>query len=80
MPKEFDYSKLRGRIKEKYDTISNFAKELGIGRGSFSNKINNYTEFTAEEIYISCKLLEIPIEELHKYFFKEKVQKTEQTA
>ena len=42
----FDYSKLRGRIKEKYDTQDAFADAIGIGRVSLSKRLNNQLELT----------------------------------
>lgn len=75
----FDYSLLRGRIRELYKSESNFAREMAkssvkISTGAFSNKINGRTCFTALEIYVMCQLLHIPIEEMHKYFFIKKYE------
>ena len=76
----FDYSKLRGKIKELYGTQDNFAKALGIGRVSLSQRLNNTLEFTQKEINVSCDLLKINKEDVSKYFFTEKVQKYEQVS
>ena len=75
---EFDYRKLRGKIKEVFDTQDNFAEALGIGRVSLSQRLNNMLDFSQNEIYKACKLLSIPIATCHEYFFTLKVQKTEQ--
>lgn len=69
----FDYSKLRGKIKEIYNTQDNFSKKLGIGRVSLSQRLNNILEFSQDEIYRTCELLELRKEEIPEYFFKEKV-------
>lgn len=37
----YDYRKLRGRIKEKFGTQSEFSKKLGLSEVSVSNKLNN---------------------------------------
>jgi transcriptional regulator with XRE-family HTH domain len=74
----FDYSKLRGKIKEVFGTQDKFAERLGIGRVSLSQRLNNLLEFTQKEILQACELLHIPIEQMPEYFFKEKVQKSEQ--
>ena len=37
----FDFSKLSGKIVEKYGTQYNFAKAMGISEHSLSNKLNN---------------------------------------
>ena len=76
--KQFDYSFLRGRIRELYQTEKNFTKALnervGMSTGAFSNKINSKTDFTDKEIYVICELLNIPLEEIKQYFFKEKYE------
>lgn len=73
----FDYSKLRGKIKEVFGTQDNFAKALGIGRVSLSQRLNNYLDFSQEEIDKAYKLLNLSKEEIPKYFFTTKVQKKE---
>lgn len=73
----FDYSKLRGKIKEVFGTQDNFAKALGIGRVSLSQRLNNYLDFSQEEIDKAYKLLNLSKEEIPKYFFTTKVQKQE---
>ena len=45
----WDYSKLKGRIKEKCGTQDEFAARLGIGRVSLSKRLNNQIEFTQEK-------------------------------
>lgn len=74
----FDYSKLRGKIKEVYGTQDNFATKLGIGRVSLSKRLNNVLDFSQEEINRSCDILGINKEEIPVYFFTLKVQKHEQ--
>ncbi|MVX63124.1 DUF739 family protein [Clostridium chromiireducens] len=74
----FNYSKLRGKIKEVYGTQDNFAKALGIGRVSLSQRLNNILDFSQVEIYNSCDMLGIEREEIPLYFFTLKVQKSEQ--
>ena len=75
---KFDYRKLRGKIREVYETQDRFAEELGIGRVSLSQRLNNLLEFSQKEILKSCNLLGIPIEEAYQYFFTIEVQKGEQ--
>ena len=65
----FDYSKLRGKIKEKFNTQENFAKTLGISSVSLSAKLNNRVEFTQLEIGKICEALEIPKENISSFFF-----------
>lgn len=65
----FDYSKLKGRICEKYGTILEFTQQTGINRSSFSGKLNNKVEFSQKEILKISKALEIPDHEIPIYFF-----------
>ncbi len=74
----FDYRRLRGKIKEVFGTQDNFAKALGIGRVSLSQRLNNLLDFSQEEIHKSCDILGIKQEELPLYFFTLQVQITEQ--
>lgn len=69
-----DYSRLKGRIKEKFRTQAIFAKELGISSVSLSAKLNNAVSFSQNEINKSCELLDIPPIEISIYFFKTKVK------
>lgn len=74
----FNYSKLRGRIREKYNTETEFSKVLGMGRVSLSKRLNNSLEFSQNEIIKSCELLGISGKEMPEYFFQAEVQKGEQ--
>ena len=65
----FNYSKLKGKIKEKYDRQDLFADNLGISSVSLSAKLNNKVQFTQQEILRSCELLDIGQDEVHLYFF-----------
>ena len=74
---QFDYSKLRGRIVEKFGAQSQFSVALGISEGTLSSRMMNKSTFTGEEIARSCILLGIPFEEISRYFFTPKVEKTQ---
>lgn len=73
----FDYRKLKGKIKEVFETQKAFAKALGIGRVSLSQRLNNLLDFSQEEIKTACELLHISSDEIPVYFFTTKVQKQE---
>lgn len=73
---EYDYSKLRGRIIEKFGNILNFCKEIQISEPSIYSKLKHKTEFTQTQIVRSCTLLNIPTTEIPVYFFKYTVKKT----
>lgn len=65
----WNYNKLRGKIKEVCGTQDAFAEKIGIGRVSLSQRLNNLIEFTQEEMFKSCEVLGIPLEEIPVYFF-----------
>lgn len=75
----FDFSKLRGRIKEVYGTQTAFAIAMLMNEATLSNKLNNNVEFSPKEIVRACLLLSIKLEEIDIFFFTFKVQKNEQT-
>lgn len=69
----YDYSKLRGRIREKFKTQSNFAMALGIGTVSLSQKLNCKSEFTQDEINLCIQLLKLNQRDIPSYFFDAEV-------
>lgn len=71
---KYDYSKLRGKIVEKYKTISQFAKEIGISERTLSLKLNNQRQFKQSEIEQCRKSLGLKDSEIQTYFFTKKVQ------
>ena len=73
---QFDFSKLSGRIVEKFGTRGNFAAAVGIGESSLSEKLNNKRAMDSNEImeWSAPGLLDIPPEKLHIYFLTPKVR------
>lgn len=74
---EFDFSKLSGRIVEKYGTRSAFATAAGRTSSWLSARLNNSTQWSPDEIFEVSRpeLLDIPPEQFHTYFFKPKFDK-----
>lgn len=72
----FDFSKLRGRIVEKFHTITKFSEVSGISRNSMTSKLKGYVPFKPDEIVAVCELLDIPIEDVGVYFFTPEVQES----
>lgn len=72
----FDYSKLRGKIKEVFGTQAAFAAEIPMSLVSLSEKLNNKVQFSQREINRACVLLQIAKEDIPKYFFTPKVKET----
>lgn len=65
----FDYSKLRGRIREICGSEKAFSKQIGLSNVSLSFKLNGKREWTQNEINKVLSVLKIPKEELADYFF-----------
>lgn len=67
-----DYSKLRGRIVEKYGTLTEFSKHIKISRVALNGKLHDQIKISRDDILEWSKLLDIPQDELGAYFFTEK--------
>lgn len=72
----FDFSKLRGRIVEKFGTCAAFAAAVGLQAPALSDRLNNRVQIDAEEIILWSRpeMLDIPAEEIHVYFLTPKVR------
>lgn len=70
-----DYSKLKGRIKEKYGSQQDFAKAIGLSEKIISDKLNNKSYWKQSDIDAATELLGIKKEDIGIYFFNKKVQK-----
>lgn len=69
----FDYTHLRGRIREVCGTQETFANTLGISVSTLSLKLNNKLEWTQKEMANTVSILGEPDETVNDYFFKPKV-------
>lgn len=67
----FDYSKLKGKIKERGLTQEAVAEYVGIDKATFSLKLNNLSLFTQKEILKICEILNISPEDINTYFFQQ---------
>lgn len=65
----FNYSKLRGLIKEKFETQEKFAKAMGMDMSTLSARLNNKTYFTSDEMFKACNLLGVPKVQIPFLFF-----------
>lgn len=68
----FDFSKLRGRIIEKFGTCENFAAAMGHSKVWLSSRLNNAVQWRAAELREAARLLEIPEAEIPVYFLTPK--------
>ena len=69
----FDYSKLKGRMKEKGFTQEDVAKHINRDKSTLNLKLNNQSLFVQDEIFDIVNLLDIPAEKIKEYFFTENV-------
>lgn len=69
----FNYSKLRGRIREVFGTQDRFAEAMGRSNTSISQKLNNKSEWTQKEINRAVEVLGIDDVDISAYFFAQKV-------
>lgn len=74
----FDFSKLKGLMREKGLTQETVAQGINIAYSTFNLKLNGNTYFGQDEILKISDLLEIPKEDFYDYFFTLEVEKTKQ--
>ena len=72
----FDYSKLRGRIREKYGTQKKFANAMDTTPATISKKLTNKSYFDQCEVVRAVKLLGIEQGTVSAYFFTQQLKKT----
>lgn len=72
----FDYSKLIGRIIEKFGTRKAFANAVGYSENTISKKLSGKIPITTNDIitWSNPSLLDILYSDIPEYFFKLKVQ------
>lgn len=71
----FDFSKLKGRIAEKYKSRKALADFIGLTSTAMHNRLSGKVPFRPDEIMAMCapECLDIPAEEIGAYFFTPKV-------
>ena len=74
----YNYSKLRGKIVEKFETLGAFSEAMGWSERTNSLKMNGKVEWKQNEIVKATELLNIPAKEIDTYFFNVEVQNIEQ--
>lgn len=70
--KQYDYTDLRKRIREKYGSEKNFASDIGMSDTYLSLILNNKAEFRQSTIKRASTALGIAPTKISKYFFCEK--------
>ncbi len=71
----YDYSKLKGKIRELGITQNEYARYIGITEQSLILRFKNKRRFRQEEMQKTMELFDEPIKNVHIYFFTQKVQK-----
>lgn len=77
---EFDYSALRGKIREQFGTERNFANAIGMNPSTLSQKLSNKLEFSQQDIMDCLKALHMGSDFIKPYFFTLKVAKWQKEA
>ena len=77
---KFDYSKLDGRITEKFGSRKAFAEALGVSENTISRKFNGKAKITTSDIekWSLPEFLDINPGKIGLYFFTSRVQEVEQ--
>lgn len=70
----YDYSKLKGKIKEMFSTQYAFAEKMGISERTLSIKLSGKVDWKQTEILKAMDILGISKDEVEQYFFNTKVQ------
>ena len=76
----YDYSRIRGKIKEQFRTQEAFARALGISTASLSDKLNNKKEWTQTEMLKVTQLFKVAQNQIPVYFFYNNTQEPELDA
>ncbi len=70
----YDYSRLKGKIIEKYGSNAKFAEDMDWSERTLSLKLNNKVAWKQPEIVKAIGLLSLDENDITGYFFKLKVQ------
>lgn len=77
MNNEFNYSKLKGKIRELDMTLSEYANAIGITEQTLNLRFQDKRPFKQDEIIKTMELFNESVENIHIYFFTRKVAKSE---
>jgi hypothetical protein len=73
----FDYSKLKGKIVEKFGSQIMFSEAMDMSTRTMSLKLNGKRLWRQDEICKAIQLLELSDTDIQAYFFSQKVQRIE---
>lgn len=63
------FAKLHGKIVEKFKTCTACAEAVGMNQATLSKSLTGARQWKGDEIVALCRVLGIPLEEAHLYFF-----------
>lgn len=66
---KYDYSKLRGLIREHVGTLKNFSEALGISATSLNERLNNNVAFKQDEMDKALEILNQDPESIREIFY-----------
>lgn len=66
---KFKYSKLRGKIVEKYGTQERFADAIGLSNTTVTKKLTGNVQFTQTDIIKWCAALGIALKDVGAFYF-----------
>lgn len=69
----YDFKELKLQILRVFDNQANFAEAMDMSTAALSQRLNNNVDWSTKEMFTACKLLNIPLEKAHEYFFVPKV-------
>lgn len=67
----FDYSRLRGKIREIFGTQDKFAASIGMSNQIVSGRLNNQSSWKQSEILNACNSLGISKDRIPDFFYVE---------
>lgn len=73
----YDYSRLKGRIKEIFNTQEAFALAIGLSERSLSLKLSSARGWKQDQIMKAIRVLGLTEADIQPYFFTVKVQRCE---
>lgn len=72
---KYNFDKLKGKIKEIFNTQNEFAEAMNMAPNTLSSKLNNQFDFSSSEISKAIDLLKIESkEEAWNIFFTKQVE------
>lgn len=64
------FNKLKGKLVENGFTYLEAAIFIGVSETTFVSKINGRVDWKREEMEMLCKMLKIPLDQMHLFFYE----------